>query len=229
MVRIHFPPAVSPLRTCPTRSGKAVLDRGRGALVLQDFLFPSSRYRSRVTCRTESAADACICLAKLTGPRRPGALYSCRSRPLIRDDVDRALSARHHTAVRPFIEFLALWTSSPPPCRDAAVSPFVEFLALRTSHPPPRRDAAVRAFVELLALRTSHPPPCRDAAIRAFVELLALRTSHPAPCCDAAVRSFEPRGNSGHLRYPRFHPAGPQAACQGVDRELNKPPVGNAR
>ena len=35
--------------------------RGRGALVLQDFLFPSSRYRSRVTCRTESGrkpADA---------------------------------------------------------------------------------------------------------------------------------------------------------------------------
>jgi transposase len=23
----------------------------------------------------------------------------------------------------------------------------------------------------------------------------------------------EPRGNSGHLRYPRFHPACPQAAC----------------
>jgi hypothetical protein len=28
---------------------------------------------------------------------------------------------------------------------------------------------------------------------------------------------------------PRFHPAGPQAACRGVDRELNKPPVVNAR
>ena len=46
---------------------------------------------------------------------------------LIRDDADRALSARHHTAVRPFVKLLTLWTSHPPPYRDAAVSPFVEF------------------------------------------------------------------------------------------------------
>jgi putative transposase len=32
-------------------------------------------------------------------------------------------------------------------------------------------------------------------------------------------------GNPGHLRYPRFRPAGPQAACQGGGRELNKPPL----
>ena len=31
------------------------------------------------------------------------------------------------------------------------------------------------------------------------------------------------------FRDPRLHPAGPQAACQGVDRELNKPLVCNAR
>jgi transposase len=30
------------------------------------------------------------------------------------------------------------------------------------------------------------------------------------------------------LRYPRFHPACPQAACQGVVCELNKPRAGNA-
>src|SRR3954452_24426368 len=31
------------------------------------------------------------------------------------------------------------------------------------------------------------------------------------------------------LREPRFDPARPQADCQGVGRELHKPPVGNGR
>jgi transposase len=29
----------------------------------------------------------------------------------------------------------------------------------------------------------------------------------------------------GRLRYPRLHPAGPQAACYGIDRQPTKPPV----
>jgi len=55
------------------------------------------------------------------------------------------------------------------------------------------------------------------------------RTS-PVRAKPASRQGFrEPRGNSGQLGYPRFHPACPQAACQGVGRELNKPPIGNAR
>jgi transposase len=33
----------------------------------------------------------------------------------------------------------------------------------------------------------------------------------------------------GRLRYPRLHPACSQAPCQGVDRQLNKPPICIAR
>jgi transposase len=32
----------------------------------------------------------------------------------------------------------------------------------------------------------------------------------------------KPCRNPGHLRHPRLHPVGTQAACQGVGRELNK-------
>jgi hypothetical protein len=46
------------------------------------------------------------------GAARSGRVVSLLISPfLIRGDADRALSARHHTAVRPFLEFLALRTS----------------------------------------------------------------------------------------------------------------------
>jgi hypothetical protein len=45
--------------------------------------------------------------------------------------------------------------------------------------------------------------------------LLLVRTK---PASRQGLR--EPCRNPGHLRYPRLHPAGPQAACQGVGREL---------
>jgi hypothetical protein len=44
----------------------------------------------------------------------------------------------------------------------------------------------------------------------------------------AGVKDFENLAeNSGHLRYPRLHPARPQAACQGVGHELDKRLVRN--
>jgi Transposase DDE domain len=45
---------------------------------------------------------------------------------------------------------------------------------------------------------------------------LSLVRPKPTPC--QGLR--KPRRNPGHLRYPRLDPAGLQAACQGVGREL---------
>jgi hypothetical protein len=141
--------------------------------------------RTRLTEKLRSEVQASI---RAVNPATSGEWYfPCVPADLafpVADEADRALSARSHTTVRPFVEFLALRTSHPPPCRDAAVGPIVIFLALRTSHRPPCRDAAVRPIVVFLALRTSHRPPCRDAAVRPIVVFLALRASlgrrHPS-------------------------------------------------
>jgi hypothetical protein len=112
--------------------------------------------RTRLTEKLRSEVQASI---RAVNPATSGEWYfPCVPADLafpVADEADRALSARSHTTVRPFVEFLALRTSHPPPCCDAAVGPIVIFLALRTSHRPPCRDAAVGPFVEFLALRAS--------------------------------------------------------------------------